>query len=98
MANVIGVPAFLASSTSGFSVCGVLIPFASSSFSSVIAWPLRLRTKGMTMFFGEPKSPIVEAKGIPNSIWVAWFSPRVSRSRITAQEASFEMTDSMPYF
>ena len=49
-------------------------------------------------FCGEPSSPIVEAYGIPISMWVAWFSPRVSRSRITAQEASFEIVDSMPYF
>ena len=49
-------------------------------------------------FFGEPKSPIVEAKGMPKSMCVAWFSPRVNRSRITAQDASFEMIDSIPCF
>ena len=42
--------------------------------------------------------PIVAAYGIPSSMWVAWFSPSVRRSRITAHDASFEIVDSMPYF
>src|SRR5258705_5851615 len=29
---------------------------------------------------------------------VAWFSPSVRRSRMTAHDASFEIVDSMPYF
>src|SRR5437899_2057440 len=35
---------------------------------------------------------------MPSSMWVAWFSPRVRRSRMTAHDASFESVDSMPYF
>jgi len=64
---------------------------------SVIAWPLRLSSHGTTMgFTGEPASPIVEASGMPSSMCVAWFSPRLSLSRMTAQEASFEMTEVIP--
>ena len=49
-------------------------------------------------FTGDPKSPMVEAYGMPRRRCVAWFSPRVKRSRITAQEASLEIVDSIPYF
>ena len=35
---------------------------------------------------------------MPRSMWVAWFSPSVRRSRITAHDASFEIVDSMPCF
>ena len=49
-------------------------------------------------FIGEPSRPMVEAKGMPNSMCVAWFSPSVSVSRIAAQDASFEIVESMPYF
>ena len=49
-------------------------------------------------FFGEPSSPSVDAYGMPSSMCVAWFSPRVRRSRITAHDASFEIVDSMPCF
>src|SRR3990170_2647238 len=31
-------------------------------------------------------------------MWVAWFSPSLKRSRITAHEASFEIVDSIPCF
>ncbi len=41
---------------------------------------------------------MVDAYGIPRSMWVAWFSPSESRSRITAHEASLEMVDSIPCF
>ena len=52
-------------------------------------------TIGLT---GEPASPIVDAKGIPISMCVAWFSPSVSLSRITAQDASFETVELIPNF
>ena len=45
-------------------------------------------TIGLT---GEPASPIVEASGMPISMWVAWFSPSDSLSRMTAHDASFEI-------
>jgi len=35
---------------------------------------------------------------MPRSKCVAWFSPSVRRSRITAHEASLEIVDSMPCF
>ncbi len=67
--------------------------------ASVIACPLRLSSHGMTIgFTGEPRRPMVEANGMPISICVAWLSPIVSLSRMTAQEASFEITESMPNF
>jgi hypothetical protein len=66
---------------------------------SVIAWPLRLSSQGMTIgFTGEPASPMVEASGIPTSMCVAWFSPSDSLSRTTAHDASLEMTELMPNF
>ena len=49
-------------------------------------------------FTGEPWSPMVAAYGMPSSKWVAWFSPSVRRSRMTAHDASFEIVDSMPCF
>ena len=51
IANVIGLPAFFASSTIGLSACGVRIPFAFKSFSNVIACPLRLISKLMIIGF-----------------------------------------------
>src|SRR5206468_4382843 len=41
---------------------------------------------------------MVAAYGMPRSMWVAWFSPSVKRSRMTAHEASFEIVDSIPCF
>src|SRR5258706_9429996 len=35
---------------------------------------------------------------MPRSMCVAWFSPSVRRSRITAHDASLEIVDSTPYF
>ena len=65
----------------------------------VMAWPLRLRIHGVTIgFTGDPASPIVDAKGIPRSMCVAWFSPSDSLSLIAAHDASFEITESMPNF
>ena len=52
-------------------------------------------TIGLT---GDPASPMVEASGMPSSMCVAWFSPSVSLSRMTAHEASFETMELMPNF
>ena len=52
-------------------------------------------TIGLT---GEPCSPMVAAYGMPSSRWVAWFSPSVRRSRMTAHDASLDIVDSMPCF
>jgi hypothetical protein len=62
-------------------------------------WPLRLMIEGMiTGFFSEPKSPMVEAMGIPISMWVPWISPLESESRMTAQLAPLLTVELMPYF
>src|SRR5688500_10081550 len=53
----------------------------------------------MTMgFFGAPRRPIVEAIGIPISMWVAWMSPFDRESRIAAQLAPFTIVELIPYF
>ncbi len=66
---------------------------------SVIACPLRFSSHGTTIgFTGDPASPIVEAIGMPISMCVPWFSPRFILSRMTAHDASFETTESMPNF
>ena len=63
IAKVIGLPAFLASSTIGFNCCGVRTPLAFKSFSKVIAWPLWLISNGIIIgFTGEPSSPMVDEK------------------------------------
>src|SRR5262245_10028738 len=49
-------------------------------------------------FLGAPSRPIVEAMGIPVSIWVAWMSPFESESRIAAQLAPLITVELMPYF
>jgi hypothetical protein len=65
----------------------------------VMDWPLRLMSQGMIMgFLGEPKSPMVEARGMPISIWVAWISPFESALRIAAQLAPLRIVELMPYF
>ena len=64
-----------------------------------MAWPLRLSSHGITIgFTGDPASPIVEASGMPSSMCVPWFSPRFILSRMTAHDASFDTTESMPNF
>src|SRR6266571_4315997 len=99
MANARGLPAALAFSASGFTSLADFTPAAFSLLFSVIACPLRLSSQGITIgFTGDPSRPIVDANGMPISMCVAWFSPRLSLSRITAQDASFETTESMPYF
>src|SRR5215467_11107721 len=61
--------------------------------------PVRLSSHGITIgFTGDPTRPIVDANGIPISMWVAWFSPSDSLSRMTAHDASFETTELMPNF
>src|SRR5713226_9484263 len=99
MAKVMGEPDAFALSTSGFRSFAVFTPADFNWLFRVIAWPLRLISQGITIgFTGDPASPMVEANGMPISMCVAWFSPRLSLSRITAQDASFETTESMPYF
>jgi hypothetical protein len=78
---------------------GLRTPAIFSLLFSVIAWPLRLSNQGITIgFTGDPARPIVDASGMPMSMCVAWFSPSESLSRMTAHDASFEITDSMPNF
>src|SRR4051812_4097524 len=53
----------------------------------------------MTMgFFGAPNRPMVEAKGMPKSMWVAWIEPVERLSRMAAQLAPFVTVELMPYF
>src|SRR6476660_5605086 len=99
MAKVSGAPDALALSACGFTSFAERTPAAFNLLFKVIACPLRFSSHGITMgFTGDPMRPIVDANGIPISMCVAWFSPRLSLSRITAHEASFETTESMPYF
>ena len=99
IANVSGSPAALAFSAIGLIWAGVFAPTAFSLLLSVIAWPFRLSSHGITIgFTGDPASPMVDASGMPISMCVAWFSPSDSLSRITAHDASFETVDSMPNF
>ncbi len=99
IAKVSGSPLALALSASGLICAGFFTPACLSLLFSVIAWPFRLSSHGMTIgFTGEPASPIVEAIGMPMSMWVAWFSPSESLSRMTAHDASLETVDSMPNF
>lgn len=54
---------------------------------------------GMTIgFLGAPARPMVEARGMPISMCVAWIEPLERLSRIAAQLAPFVTVDSMPYF
>ena len=62
-------------------------------------WPLRFSSQGAIIgTFGAPPSPIVEAMGMPMSMWVAWISPFASESRMAAQLAPFVIVELMPYF
>src|SRR5258708_2419169 len=64
-----------------------------------MAWPLRLSSQGMTIgFFGAPRRPIVEASGMPMSMWVAWIEPVERLSRMAAQLAPFVTVELTPYF
>src|SRR6266540_692821 len=99
MANVIGEPFFLASSTRGLRAFGSPAIFFFRSARIVMAWPLRLSSQGMTIgFLGDPRRPSVEAIGIPKSMCVAWISPFESESRIAAQLAPLMTVELMPYF
>jgi hypothetical protein len=99
MANVIGVPEAFAASVSDLSALGSAWIFPARSFLRVIDWPLRFISQGTTIgFTGAPASPIVDAIGMPSSMWVAWTSPLLSESRIAAQLAPFETIELMPYF
>jgi hypothetical protein len=63
---VSGVPAAFAASATGFRSLGVFTPLSRRLFVSVIAWPFRLRHAAMIIgFFGEPRSPSVDAYGMP---------------------------------
>ena len=99
MAKVIGVPAAAAASTIGFKAFGSAATLPLSEALREIACPLRFMIQGITIGrLGEPRSPIVEAIGMPNSMWVAWMSPLESESRIAAQLAPFRTVELMPYF
>ena len=99
IANASGSPDALAFSASGLTSAGFRTPACFNLLFRVIACPLRLSSHGAIIgFTGDPASPIVEAMGMPMSMCVAWFSPSESLSRMTAHEASFETTDSMPNF
>src|SRR3989442_5909320 len=90
MAKVSGLPAALALSEAGLRSFGVFTPCWFNLLFKVMAWPLRLIIHGMIIgFTGEPSKPIVDAKGMPISMCVAWFSPRLILSRMTAHDASF---------
>src|SRR6185369_4292318 len=61
--------------------------------------PFRLSIQGMIIgFLGEPSRSMVEAMGIPVSMWVAWLSPFERASRMAAQLAPLLTTELMPYF
>src|SRR5262245_61272198 len=94
-----GVPFFLASSTNGLSGFGSVLILPLNSFFREIACPFRFKSQGAIIaFFGDPKRPMVEAMGMPISMWVAWMSPFESESRIAAQLAPFTIVELMPYF
>src|SRR5262245_45952056 len=99
MANVSGSPSFLAWSTIGLRALGSAPTLPFHDALSVMAWPLRLSSQGITIgFFGEPSSPIVEAMGMPKSMCVAWLSPLDRESRMAAQFAPLATVELMPYF
>src|SRR5262249_13310326 len=77
----------------------VLTPACLSLLLRVIACPFLLIIHGITIgLTGDPSSPIVDANGMPINMWVAWFSPRLILSRMTAHDASFEITELIPNF
>src|SRR5688572_26579731 len=94
-----GVPFAFASSTMGLSALGSSLTFPLKALASVMDCPFRLRIHGMIIdFLGDPRSPMVDAIGIPVSMWVAWMSPFESASRIAAQLAPLLTVELMPYF
>src|SRR4249919_919547 len=98
-AKVSGSPSAFASSTKGLSAFGSPPTLPFHSVFRVMAWPLRFNSQGMIIgFLGEPRRPIVEAMGIPISMWVAWIDPVDRLSRIAAQLAPLVTVELMPYF
>src|SRR2546425_11269878 len=94
-----GLPFALASSTNGLSALGSSATFPLRSALSVMLWPFRLSIQGMTMgLLGEPRRPMVEAMGMPVSMWVAWMSPLERASRMAAQLAPLLTVEWIPYF
>src|SRR6185436_12777319 len=99
MAKVIGVPLALASMTRGLSALGSAPTLPFSSALRLMDCPFRLSIQGMIIgFLGEPSRPMVEAMGMPTSMWVAWLSPLESASRMAAQLAPLLIVALMPYF
>ena len=99
MAKVMGAPLALASVTRGRSAFGSAATFPLSSALRVMDWPFRLMIQGTIMgFLGDPRSPIVEAMGMPRSMCVAWLSPVDSESRMAAQLAPLLTVAFTPYF
>src|SRR5688572_29093065 len=98
-ANVSGSPSLLAWSTKGLMALGSAPTLPFHSVFSVMAWPLRFISQGMTIgFFGEPASPMVDASGMPMSMCVAWMEPVERLSRMAAQLAPFVTVELTPYF
>jgi len=99
MAKGMGAPAALAASTSGLSALGSAATLPLSELVRLIDWPLRLSNQGMIIgFLGAPPRPMVDAMGMPMSMWVAWMSPLDSESRMAAQLAPLVTVELMPYF
>src|SRR5438094_830558 len=72
IANVSGSPLAFAFSAIGLMSFAVLTPASFSLLLRVIAWPFRFSIHGITIgLTGDPSRPIVEANGIPISMWVA---------------------------
>src|SRR6478736_10414560 len=98
-AKVSGSPSLLAWSAKGLIAFGSAPTLPFHSDLRVMAWPLRFISHGMTIgFFGEPARPMVEASGMPMSMWVAWMEPVERLSRMAAQLAPFVTVELMPYF
>ena len=98
IANVSGSPAAFALSASGFTSFGVFTP---ACFQLVVqrdrlAVAIEQPGDDHRLHRRARPEPIVDANGMPISMCVAWFSPIDSLSRITAHDASFEMTESIP--
>src|ERR1035437_5819958 len=99
MAKDIGEPAALAASTRGLRAFGSAATLPLRLFARLIDWPLRLRIHGAIIgFFGAPPRPMVEAMGMPSSMWVAWISPLERESRMAAQLAPLVTVELIPYF
>src|SRR5688572_14584997 len=99
MAKVMGVPFALASMAIALSGLESAATLPLSAALRVMDWPFRLSSQGMIIgFLGEPSRPIVDAMGMPISMWVPWLSPLESESRMAAQLAPLATVELMPYF